>query len=1031
MNLVVTCPDRTVLQRLLLGQLPFSDSQRLAEHLHACLSCTAVVRTFTAVDTLVEAARARTLTVDAPDREAVRHLVEWLRRLEPIGDDNPTLARDETPSNVSVPVVLANPEGGYRVTARKQADGYDFLEAAREPGELGWLGSYRILKLLGSGGMGLVFAAEDVHRKRPVALKVMKPEMAGKPVARERFMREARVKALLDHENIVPILEVGEEHGVPFITMPLLKGVSLEDWLQRNLTLSVAQVLRLGVQIARGLVAAHAAGLVHRDIKPANLWLEPEQGGRIKILDFGVARAVTDDSKLTHRGGLVGTPAFLAPEQAAGAKVDHRSDLFSLGVVLYRLATGHLPFRGDSTMTVLFALANQQPKPVRELNPNMPEALAELIAQLLAKDPGARPASAGEVVERLEALERQPGEKAESRKPKAENRGSFFGFRILGFGIFLLLLGVLGFLFGGTVFRLATNQGQGVIEELAEAGPERIAAPGPDEEPIPAIQPAVPEEAERGTARWVLQMGGSLTIRVGDREQVVGTVGDLSEVFQVVAVTIPERTTLSDAALADLGKLPNLERLLLMHVRISDAGLVHLAQLSKLKVLRLDGTKVSDAGLAHLKNLVSLETLWLIHCGVSDDGLVHLTTLPALRDLLLGDTRVTDAGLAFLLPQCSLRILDLGKTRVTDAGLAHVKSQRDLERLMLQNTQVTDAGLEHLTTLSKLKHLHLNETRVSDAGRKYLVQLPGLTVLGLRGARVSAQGIASLRAAFPMTAIEWSEPNRTAAETVLALGGTVTIRVEGEAEDQRVKTAAELPDAYYRLTRANLAGITRPLVELCSKLGALTDPDFDRLQALDFSCTTFADNHIHRLHSLPALAELSLAQTAISDGGVKRLKDLKGLRRLILDGTSIRGPGLADLKALPDLTELSLARTQVNDAGLEHLKGLKKLRRLVLDGLSLRGAGLAHLKELTGLRELRLGCPTLADLFLMHLGEMKQLQRLVLAGSGVADEGLEQLHGLTGLQEMDLRGAKVTKAGIAKLQKALPKCRIMSGPLPE
>src|SRR5271166_1745241 len=247
MDLLVTCPDRTVLQRLLLGQLSFPDSQRLAGHLHECTSCTSVVQTLTAVDTLVEAARSRTLTADAPDREAVRHLVEWLRRLEPVGDDNPTLARDETPSGVSLPVVLANPEGGYRVTARKQADGYDFLEAPREPGELGRLGSYRILKLLGSGGMGLVFSAEDLRLKMLVALKVMKPEMAGKPVARERFMREARAAALLQHEHIVSILEVGEEHGVPFIAMPLLKGVSLEDWLQRSATLTAAQVVRLGV----------------------------------------------------------------------------------------------------------------------------------------------------------------------------------------------------------------------------------------------------------------------------------------------------------------------------------------------------------------------------------------------------------------------------------------------------------------------------------------------------------------------------------------------------------------------------------------------------------------------------------------------------------------------------------------------------------------------------------------------------------------------------------------------------------------
>jgi formylglycine-generating enzyme required for sulfatase activity len=256
--------------------------------------------------------------------------------------------------------------------------------------------------------MGVVFLAEDVQLKRPVALKVLKSGAADNPAARERFVREAQAAAALEHEHIVTIYQVGEAGGVPFLAMQWLKGMSLEERLKRPGALSVPQVLRLGRQIACGLAAAHARGLVHRDIKPGNLWLEAEHGGRIRILDFGLARAVADEVHLTQPGAIVGTPAYMAPEQARGEKVDHRCDLFSLGVVLYRLATGQLPFRGNNTVAVLAALTLDTPAPPRQVNPAVPPPLSDLIVQLLAKDPAGRPASAGEVADRLQALERPP-----------------------------------------------------------------------------------------------------------------------------------------------------------------------------------------------------------------------------------------------------------------------------------------------------------------------------------------------------------------------------------------------------------------------------------------------------------------------------------------------------------------------------------------------------------------------------------------------------------------------------------------------
>lgn len=284
---------------------------------------------------------------------------------------------------------------------------YDFLTPAQSPDEIGRLGSYRILKVLGAGGMGIVFQAEDLRLQRHVALKMMRPEAARSQAAKDRFLREARSAAALEHEHIVTIFQVGEENGVPFLAMPCLKGMSLESRLRQaeHGRINIAEVVRFGRQVAEGLAAAHARGFIHRDVKPDNLWLEPTRGGQIKILDFGLARAISGEGHVTQDGAVLGTPSYMAPEQASGGTVDARCDLFSLGVVLYRACTGQLPFRGDSVMAILTALATLEPRPVAELNPAVPPALARLIKDLLRKDPARRPASAQDVTRRLAELE--------------------------------------------------------------------------------------------------------------------------------------------------------------------------------------------------------------------------------------------------------------------------------------------------------------------------------------------------------------------------------------------------------------------------------------------------------------------------------------------------------------------------------------------------------------------------------------------------------------------------------------------------
>jgi serine/threonine protein kinase len=285
-------------------------------------------------------------------------------------------------------------------------------------------GKYRLLERLGAGGMGAVYLAVDTRLDRKLALKVMLPEFAADRDAKERFLREARAAAKITHDNVVIVHEADEREGVPYIAMQFLQGYPLDEFLKQKGTPALPHVIRIARETALGLAAAHELGLVHRDIKPANLWLEAPNG-RVKVLDFGLAKPVGTDAELTKSGAVVGTPAYMSPEQARGQKVDSRTDLFSLGSVLYRLCTGQTPFAGPNVMAVLMALGHDEPTPVRELNPNVPEPLAQLIHQLLAKKPEDRPQTATEVAKRLRAILEQrlapSAPSAESPVPKTSS----------------------------------------------------------------------------------------------------------------------------------------------------------------------------------------------------------------------------------------------------------------------------------------------------------------------------------------------------------------------------------------------------------------------------------------------------------------------------------------------------------------------------------------------------------------------------------------------------------------------------------
>jgi serine/threonine protein kinase len=271
----------------------------------------------------------------------------------------------------------------------------ELLAPPSHPEMLGRLGRYEIERIIGVGGMGIVLKGFDSELNRPVAIKLLAPHLARVGAARQRFAREAKAAAAVVHEHVVPIHNVESEHAQPFLVMQFIPGESLQARVEREGPLTVTEILRIGRQAAAGLAAAHAQGLVHRDVKPANILLE-NGVERVYLTDFGLARA-SDDASLTRTGVVAGTPHYMSPEQADGQPLDHRSDLFSLGSVLYFMATGHPPFRAERPLAVLKRICHDPHRPVWQGNAEIPEALSEIVDRLLEKNPGARFQTAAEL----------------------------------------------------------------------------------------------------------------------------------------------------------------------------------------------------------------------------------------------------------------------------------------------------------------------------------------------------------------------------------------------------------------------------------------------------------------------------------------------------------------------------------------------------------------------------------------------------------------------------------------------------------
>ena len=459
-----TCPEVNQLNELIRGMLPKQAAESLTEHLGDCQRCQEEMQKLAAGESSVDSLLVETTAAVPPAQSAYWKVRDTILQRSPASgmdqggmDKNLMQTRafgtDDTASSVR------QSEGDVDLVVFAD-DELAYLEPSEDPAYIGRLQHFEILRVIGRGGMGVVLEAFDPQLNRKVAIKVLNAQFQQNAEAIERFLREGRAAASVSHEHVVQMHQVAniEESKIAFLVMQFIEGKTLEAYSKEKSPLEPGEVARIGMQIAAGLSAAHGSGLVHRDIKPGNILIEDDTD-RVKITDFGLAWT-DSDLKLTQTGMLLGTALYMSPEQALGQNVDERSDLFSLGAVLYEMATGVSPFEAPTAVGVMKRIMDENPPSPRKLNDQIGKPMSDLIAQLLSKKPNDRPDSASLVARALASIVTEHGPISPLQVPsvsssevrKLSNRSSLVS-RVAAIGGWMVAVSLLAalalpFLFG-------------------------------------------------------------------------------------------------------------------------------------------------------------------------------------------------------------------------------------------------------------------------------------------------------------------------------------------------------------------------------------------------------------------------------------------------------------------------------------------------------------------------------------------------------------------------------------------------------
>ena len=384
--------DETRIAAYLSNDLP-SDQMKLVEaHLETCNQCVASLERLATENIAWDDAK-QFLSSDEHDGKASLSSESNVTEIEIKAIEDPSQTHPVSGQSASE---RSAPDPSFDA-AMLSREIQGWLDPTDDPNMMGRFAGYEIVGVIGHGGMGIVLKGFEPSLNRFVAIKAMAPRLASSEAARKRFSREAQAAAAVLHENVIAIHRVDQTHGLPYLVMPYWGGESLQKRLDHCGPLGVEASLQIASQIAAGLSAAHARGLIHRDIKPANILLERGLQ-RVTITDFGLARAA-DDASLTRTGVVAGTPQYMSPEQARAKPLDVRSDLFSLGSVLYAMLVGSPPFRGNTNYEILESVTNDSPRPPSEIDDAIPAWTNRLVQWLHQKEPKKRPEQASQVQE--------------------------------------------------------------------------------------------------------------------------------------------------------------------------------------------------------------------------------------------------------------------------------------------------------------------------------------------------------------------------------------------------------------------------------------------------------------------------------------------------------------------------------------------------------------------------------------------------------------------------------------------------------
>lgn len=957
-----------------------------------------------------------------------------------------TRVQTSTPQTLEFSNDTTNPTFGLPLPGGGVA-GFPFLSPPLAADEIGRLGDYRILKKLGEGGMGFVFRAEDPVLKRFVALKVMRPEVAAKPQAAERFLREGRAAAGLKSDHIITIYSVGEANGVPFLAMEFLEGLPLDAWIKaQKKAVPLTHALRVVRDTLRGLATAHDKGLIHRDIKPANLWLE-KGTSRIKLLDFGLTRGNQGDEQLTQEGAVVGTPAYMAPEQAGGKPVDPRADLFSVGTVMYQLLAGKNPFTRSSVMETLGAIGYEVAPPVASVRPDVPKQYSDFLDRLLAKKPEGRPANAKAALAELAAIEKQLQENTQATSaavgvpfvavPLVESTPQVWDEiteqddapirtravvppkppsskkLLLGGGLFALFV-----VLGGIIILITNKDGSKTKIEVPDDG-----------------------------TKVEIQKGGKTVASVGGKKATPPAAGRHGLTFDkgntAVATKVPYRPT----------------TLVTLEAWLTYQG-EHPDQRANIVACPNGDLSYSRKGLrfytfhGHVEPATVLPVGRRVHVAAVNDG--------AKRYLFLDGKRVgasTDAGGPF-----------------PENELAAMNAQ-DLYRIALGAGEFQ--GTFHAVRISTVGRYDKDFTPPAEFAKdKDTFALYKFD----EGAGDTLKDSSGNGYHAKITGATWAAPNptmdadRKAAEFVLANGGSVQI---GDRE-YGPNEAAALPVEPFKIVRIYLPA--RELTDAEADL--VMAPDAMNSISINYPLT---DANLVRLAKQPAakmLNDFEVNATVLTDGSLKRFRDFPQLASLFCNNFTGTGAGLKDwdgwgvkqlrlhgltdrfqddnlkhLGKLPNLSDLTVAGNGLTDGGVRHIAELSTLSVLNLNAERLTDAGLQPLRKLSTLARLTLlnstekrgrltaaaldavcGIPNLGELYLVNIplrdADTKPLlgmAKLRIAGfylpGEFGDAGLLSLAAIKTLNWVGVIEGRVTADGVKKFQAARPNVEL-GGQLP-